>query len=1132
MRKFLIVLAIPILSLMLYACGGSSGGGDNNVTDQGTHSTVANTEIIEPGETCANGGILVQTGIDLNGNGLLDESEVNAEQAVCNGNDGNDGAESLIEIVTEEPGDNCEYGGQKITAGIDSDGNGVLDESEITETEYICNTTNFADHAQGCSQGPFHCHSDLVESTKYLESVHVTHSDHITQDSPKECLACHDPFDEGYQFENFVEEGVAVVSCSACHIDLQSGLLKKEPDASGCSPEDEDGNKLCHTKFEGPSAGHFTYHPFADNITGLYEDSAHGMMEGHETGRCSVCHSDEGFREYADDYRGMGREDFRAQWDADSPVEVGESRVQCRTCHEPHSTELRTDDVTQTETLSDNSTVEATLYSAEFQLCTTCHQVFLDATYDEDANKYDYALSSDYENQRENTFYHYNKDYRDIADTHFAGNYAMLDDNDTVTSVETLDGYQIDAASPYACRQCHDVHAASKFDHMVGWHRGGHSEYKAESFNHWEGGDSDDAECFACHSGIEFVKEVVGGHAGYNNTSGNVVGCVACHDLQARNADYDPEVDGSEPFELGPRREFVDNHTFPSDITMTPEQLGEDQLCLSCHSGRNAGNDVDTYIAENPGTFNFARINPHYFVAGSTLYGTLAQIGYQYEGKMYASKFEHVATNDSCVECHSPHSTDLAITKNYAGDIDGDGVDAKTCNECHTAMTENEDARDIRMTGSNLDYDGDSNVTEGMYAEVEGLKTLLYDELIAQGVVDVGHYPYWSNITTEAQFKAAFNYKVVSNDPGMYAHNSAYAIQLLYDSIEDLGGDVSGLIRDDEAHFDASSEAFRHWDEDGEMSTSCARCHSSEGAELYYADKEAHYDLEDGTLISDESFNRKDTMGISSHLACQVCHELDEDSVITPDNAEVVEASAYTTFYKDQHTGAQVTLADKGLSNLCINCHGGRDRSAYDQVLNNTLDGSLRGPHYFVAAGTMFNNVAYEFDGKDYGTNYHLGLGGSDNGPCISCHMTGTEATDKHAFGIDFATNDTCSSCHSALYPQNQAQFDEVKAGYENAYKALEDMVIAKFDPEISHRVPAPEGGWGSTENMGAVYNMLYLHGEPGAFTHSPTYTKRIIFDSLDWLDNGALDGNIDLTGYAQAAAWMGAGDASSVSRP
>ena len=48
---------------------------------------------------------------------------------------------------------------------------------------------------------------------------------------------------------------------------------------------------------------------------------------------------------------------------------------------------------------------------------------------------------------------------------------------------------------------------------------------------------------------------------------------------------------------------------------------------------------------------------------------------------------------------------------------------------------------------------------------------------------------------TPRLLKAAYNYNYVSHDPGAYAHNSIYIIQILYDSLRDIGGDVSAFAR-------------------------------------------------------------------------------------------------------------------------------------------------------------------------------------------------------------------------------------------------------------------------------------------------------------------------------------------------
>ena len=122
-----------------------------------------------------------------------------------------------------------------------------------------------------------------------------------------------------------------------------------------------------------------------------------------------------------------------------------------------------------------------------------------------------------------------------------------------------------------------------------------------------------------------------------------------------------------------------------------------------------------------------------------------------------------------------------------------------------------------------LDYDGDGNTAESLAAELDGLGDqaagghehgcpaptgLCYAETTypyffkdADGdrkptcstadAAPAGRFTAW----TAALMKAAHNYQLVHKDPGSWAHNFDYVAQLLYDSIEDLGADVTLLER-------------------------------------------------------------------------------------------------------------------------------------------------------------------------------------------------------------------------------------------------------------------------------------------------------------------------------------------------
>jgi hypothetical protein len=196
-------------------------------------------------------------------------------------------------------------------------------------------------------------------------------------------------------------------------------------------------------------------------------------------------------------------------------------------------------------------------------------------------------------------------------------------------------------------------------------------------------------------------------------------------------------------------------------------------------------------------------VNVHYFAAGATLFGTEAKGVYEYPGKTYVGRFMHVDNFNSCKECHDAH----ALAPN-----------TDSCQGCHQV----DDPKKIRMN-SKADYDGDGNATEGLAEEISTMQEKLYAALQANATAKVGNgvlysptaYPYFfidtngngeadgDELTAANAFKtwtprlleAAYNYQYSQKDPGTYAHNALYVMQVLYDSIQDLGGSVAGMTR-------------------------------------------------------------------------------------------------------------------------------------------------------------------------------------------------------------------------------------------------------------------------------------------------------------------------------------------------
>ena len=99
-----------------------------------------------------NGCVLITSGIDFNGNGIIDYFEVTGEGFVCdgidgqngadgqdgsNGSDGTNGLTSLVDVSNKDEG-----GCVTITSGLDLNGNLILEEGEVTNTQVICDGAN------------------------------------------------------------------------------------------------------------------------------------------------------------------------------------------------------------------------------------------------------------------------------------------------------------------------------------------------------------------------------------------------------------------------------------------------------------------------------------------------------------------------------------------------------------------------------------------------------------------------------------------------------------------------------------------------------------------------------------------------------------------------------------------------------------------------------------------------------------------------------------------------------------------------------------------------------------------------------------------------------------------------------
>lgn len=132
MKKWYLFLA-PILIIALTTCEKEGKEGIKSIVKISS---------VSPNEACSNGGQKIEVGLDKNRNSLLDSSEVESTNYVCNGTNGVDGLNSLANLTKVDPSSTCETGGFRIDIGFDKNRNNILDDNEIESTRYICNGIN------------------------------------------------------------------------------------------------------------------------------------------------------------------------------------------------------------------------------------------------------------------------------------------------------------------------------------------------------------------------------------------------------------------------------------------------------------------------------------------------------------------------------------------------------------------------------------------------------------------------------------------------------------------------------------------------------------------------------------------------------------------------------------------------------------------------------------------------------------------------------------------------------------------------------------------------------------------------------------------------------------------------------
>ncbi len=360
----------------------------------------------------------------------------------------------------------------------------------------------------------------------------------------------------------------------------------------------------------------------------------------------------------------------------------------------------------------------------------------------------------------------------DYKPKHFEGFSAII-----VSPYETTPGKGQYVSARDTCASCHrhgdssspigSANSAIRTE----WAGSAHADVLGEAWKHYKWKAPSLAACQRCHTTAGFVNLMTGESPNTwaaTDTAQEVLTCRGCH-TNTTGTVRDPGR-----FKFG---------------NISTMDAGKSNLCVRCHSG------MDNQLAIKNSFANFtstAMITLHYLGAGGMVFNTN---GYQFDGKTYAESTHStiVGTDNEgpCVTCHMdatlPGKGHAFGVVSYAGGVIDTIRTQTACDTCH----------------------GLNNVSSISPAALETSKAAFNAAMgdfsaaiTAKGITISAIYPYftvpgndWDAISianTTGHGKdvmgACANYNFLLHEPGAYAHNHSYAMQLIYDSIEFLSG--------------------------------------------------------------------------------------------------------------------------------------------------------------------------------------------------------------------------------------------------------------------------------------------------------------------------------------------------------
>ncbi len=309
------------------------------------------------------------------------------------------------------------------------------------------------------------------------------------------------------------------------------------------------------------------------------------------------------------------------------------------------------------------------------------------------------------------------------------------------------------------------------------WAASGHADNSSTAFRVWDSIETVSGACASCHSTQGFYEYLLTENRTIQNPPLSVdnhnLGCATCHSDRA-------EAKTSVMF------------TSSGETVNTPGTASV--ICGQCHQGRAWQGTVDINIKKGyPAGDNATTIdkisskitstNPHYAAAFATSKASKSRIGYDYGDLTIAVDSTHPGGTD-CMVCHNQHSTEVKVGSNCQPcHVFNSVADVKAAKNFDIPALESALLAIIQLyAADDTTLDAAGKTKAKACIAFNAVNPYWFSDTNCDGVADGGGYKSF----TPRLARACYNLLVSKNDPGGFAHNSAYVRNVLAASIDSL----------------------------------------------------------------------------------------------------------------------------------------------------------------------------------------------------------------------------------------------------------------------------------------------------------------------------------------------------------